>query len=119
MEDRPMKIISTLARSAQVMAGMCALVSVAHASCTPESCYAAIQKLYLNNSGIYIQLEGGYVGLTNCTLYSGVYMTLPTSNPNYNSYYAALLAKQITKEPVTIRTVDASTNCAVSYITMQ
>jgi hypothetical protein len=62
------------------------------------------------------ELVGDTVGLTSRTPYSQSFFTLAKSNTNYASHYATLLAAYLAKESVTIRPVDASVGCVVSYI---
>jgi hypothetical protein len=94
--------------------------SAAYADCPAGYfCKAPIQDMTMTDSAVYIRLVGGTTGLTNCTPYSSSYFTLPrTNNPNFAGYYATLLAAYMGKESVTIRPVDGSTGCTVSYIAL-
>jgi hypothetical protein len=90
--------------------------AVANAACYAYYCNAQILTMIVTDTGVLIRLHGDAVGLTNCTPEQGYYLTLPKSNPNYASYYAALLAAYHTKDSVTLRPVDGSTGCLISYI---
>jgi len=93
--------------------------SAAIGNCAPIQCSAPIQAITITDDAVYIRLVGDTVGLTNCTAYSGSYITLPkTGNPNFTSYYAAVLAAYVAKESITLRTVDGSPNCAIAYIAL-
>jgi hypothetical protein len=81
-------------------------------------CSGPIELLYLDETSAYIKLAGGLSGLTGCTPASGVYLTLPKTHANYTSLYAALLAAYFTKESVTLRMVEGSSNCALLYMTI-
>ena len=87
-------------------------------ACAYYYCSDTIGVLYVDANGAYISPTNGVTGLTNCTPLSGVYLTLPKSDPNYSSYYAALLAARLTGQSLTIRTLDGSNGCNVGYITI-
>ena len=89
----------------------------AFAACGAYYCQGTISELYVNDAVVYIQLTGGLSGLTNCTPQSGVYLTLPQTNSNYNALYALLLLAKAQGSVITIRPNDGSTGCTVAYIT--
>lgn len=85
------------------------------AQCFGYYCSGVIQSMTITSDVVYVRLFGDLAGLTNCTPYSQVYLTLPKSDPNYSSYYATLLAAYMAKESVTLRPIDSSPNCTISY----
>jgi hypothetical protein len=92
--------------------------SAAFAACPAGYfCKGQIQDMTMTDTAVYIRLVDGTTGLTNCTPYSSSYFTLPrANNPNFAGYYATLLGAYLSKESVTIRPVDGSVGCTVSYI---
>ena len=99
-------------------AALLSLSSGAFAVCSYYYCQGTISLLYVNDVATYVQLSSGVSGLTNCTPESGVYLTVPKANSNYNSLYALLLLAKAQGTAVTIRTNDGSAGCTVAYITM-
>jgi hypothetical protein len=92
-------------------------MTAARAACTAGYyCSGVIETMTVADDVVYVKLVGGTTGLTNCTPVPGSYFTLPRSNPNYNSYYAMLVAAYMAKESVLLRPVEASPNCTISYI---
>jgi hypothetical protein len=91
--------------------------SITSAACYVYYCSAPIQTLYVQDNGAYIQFSGDLSGLTNCTPLGGTYIYLPKSNPNYASIYATLLAARVAEQSISIRTIDGSNSCQLSYIT--
>jgi hypothetical protein len=79
-------------------------------------CTGVIETMTITDDSVFIRLVGGTAGLTNCTPYAQSYFSLPKSNVNYASYYSVLLAAYMAKESVTLRPVDSSTNCTISYV---
>lgn len=94
----------------------CLLPLVADAQCQTYICSGSIQAITVSESAVYVRLAGDTAGLTVCTLYEGTYFTLPKAHSNYSSYYAAILAAYISKEPLSLRPIDGSGNCSLSYI---
>jgi len=87
------------------------------AACTAGSCSDTIGTLYVTSTGVYIRPTAGLTGLTNCTPLTGGYLTIPTTDPNYSSYYALLLAANFTGQSITLRLTDNSSPCTVAYMT--
>jgi hypothetical protein len=88
----------------------------AFADCFGYFCRGQIQDMTVTADAVYVRLQNGTTGLTNCTPYAQHYFTLHRDNPNYSSFYATLMAAYMAKESVTLRPVDASANCVLSYI---
>ena len=85
-------------------------------ACTSASCSDTIGVLYVQDGVVYISPTHGLSGLTNCTPVSGTYISLPTTDTNYSSFYALLLAAKLTTQSITIRT-NSGANCTISYVT--
>jgi hypothetical protein len=115
---QPVKTIARRIRSSRVtiLLATCLTPLAAYAQCQTYICSGTIQALTIGESAVYVRLTGDTVGLTACTPYSGSYFTLPKSHSNYESYYAAMLAAYMSKEPLSLRPVDGSPNCSISYI---
>jgi hypothetical protein len=95
----------------------CLTMGSANADCSNGIwCSGVIEAMTVADDLVYIKIVGGTTGLTNCTPVSTGYFTLYRSNVNFNSYYAMLVAAYIAKESVTLRPVDSSPNCVISYI---
>jgi hypothetical protein len=93
------------------------IASVNAAACGPNSCSGQISLLYVQASGdIYVGMVGGLAGL-NCSPVSGLYTTLYSSSPNVKLIYSTLLSAQMTGRSVTIRIVDGSVGCGITYVT--
>jgi hypothetical protein len=103
-------------RFTSTIAILALLPPVASSACYGYYCSATIQDMSITNDAVYIRLTGGASGLTNCTPYQNDYITLPKSNTNYNSYYAALIAAYLGKASVTLRPINGSPNCSLSYM---
>jgi hypothetical protein len=86
-------------------------------ACTSSSCSDTIGVLYITDGNVYIQPTHGLSGLTNCTPVSGGYLSLPTTDTSYASYYAMLLSAKLTNQSITLRT-NSGANCTIAYATV-
>src|SRR5438270_6644098 len=79
-------------------------VSPARADCFTWGCGPELTRmLYLNDAGdVYIQPSGN-VATVNCAAVSGVYLTVKSTNPNFKTIYAMLLAAQLAGKRVNLR----------------
>jgi hypothetical protein len=102
--------------AAAALASLCS--APASAACFGYYCSAPIETLTIDDTAAYIRLVGGVTGLNSCTPYSGSYMVLYKSHASFKEMYASLLAAYMAKESVTLRPVEASTNCTILYIGM-
>jgi len=92
--------------------------SAANANCQAEGCFSVmVTELYMNAwaGGFYIQTSGDET-LANCTPNSGVFIHVPESTPHLKELYATLLAAQLADRPVSIRVIEGTSPCTVSYI---
>jgi hypothetical protein len=87
-------------------------------ACGTNYCSDTIGKFVVQDGYLYIKPTNGVSGLTNCTLAAPYYLTIPTTDPQYSHYFAALLAAQFAGQSVTLRTLDGSSNCSIGYITI-
>lgn len=92
--------------------------SAAFAACDEIRCYGKIQRLYMDSSGtLYIATDGDETSL-NCTSPANVYVTMSSSDPNFDRQYAMLLTAFSLNQKVGLRIVVGSETCAVSYAYM-
>ena len=91
--------------------------SFTHAGCSSKACVGHVDKIYLNEEGIYVKL-GDDMSNLDCTLYGGTYMTLRNSHPNRDVIYSTLLAAHVSKnDGISVRVSEGSSDCKISYIT--
>ena len=94
---------------------------LAHASgtCVSTSCTAHIIEFAVMANRVRIRLDvdaNQLAKLTNCTLETGVYFTLSSAHGLYKEALMTLRSAQLAEREVTIRTVDGSADCTVSYV---
>ncbi len=90
-----------------------------HAACGTTGCIdVLIDELYVNSNFLVYVATNGTETAANCTPLAGVYLTLDPSDSNYNAVYSLLLAAQLADRPVSIRIVDGSSNCKISYVVL-
>jgi hypothetical protein len=92
------------------------LTGTARASCVSYYCTDTISMLVVDATGVSVRLTSDLTGLTNCTPTGGIYLRVPKSDTNYNSYYAMLLSAKLTAQAISFRTIDNSTDCSVGYM---
>lgn len=94
------------------------------ATCGSDSCTGTIARVYvtsyslpggLTTPTVYVSMAGGSPGLT-CTLVSGLYFTLPSSQLGYAEQYNLLLQAKTTNTPVIIRANSYSSGCTINYV---
>ena len=89
-----------------------------YADCTSKGCYDTVERLFITADGnIYIG-TGGDEKKVNCTLAYGKYLTLPASGDAAKAMYSALLTAQTTGKKALIRAKTGSSNCEISYVTI-
>jgi len=111
----PVKRPARLALAAGV--ALAFVAPLAGAECTPTGCAdARVLQLYTEaNGNVYVQLSGTMSNL-NCTLVSGIFVTLVPTSSRFKEIYANLLAAQLTDRTLSVRIADGSSGCAISYI---
>ena len=94
-------------------------MGVSHAACGTTGCTdVLVDELYVNSNYVVYVATSGTETAINCTPVSGTHLTLDPSDSNYNAVYSLLLAAQLADRPVSIRTVDGSANCKISYVVL-
>ena len=89
------------------------------ATCTSSTCTDTLSQLYVSDTAVLFKLTNGLTSLSNCVAQTGVYLTVQkATSANYNSFYTMLLSASLTKQTLTIRLVDNSNPCTVSYMYM-
>ena len=95
----------------------------ANASCSSNSCTDEIDRIYAAPGRVYISIEDRALAgqKLSCQLVSGYYFTLLASHPSFDQIFTLLLAakNRTTAEGrnrVTIRLVDNSPICEISYV---
>jgi hypothetical protein len=109
-----MKLITKTIISTFVGLVILAYMPLSYASCNGYSCKNTIYKI-VNWDRDYVNIRLTDDELpSNCN--SSLYYSLSHSHKNFKQIYAALLAAKFTNSIVSLRTVDGSDNCAISYI---
>jgi len=100
-----------------------ALATVASADCAKAKnggyCTGKITRLYVNGGMTYIATDGDENKMKpNCQPVAGAYSTLLSSNPNYKTIHATLLAAQLSGKKASVRSVANKTTkrCEVAYV---
>ncbi len=120
-EDQVKRQSSTLMKLALFVAIAVAMAipSMAATTCNSNACSGQIARVYVTSSAnqpvVYVSMVGGSPGL-DCTLVSGTYFTLPSTQLGYTEQYNLLLQAKTTNTPIIIRAIDYSNGCTVSYV---
>ena len=93
-----------------------ATTATIHAGCTANGCYGVtIDRLSVTDAGKILVGTSGNEGKLDCTPGAGAYMQLSIRTPGKNAIYSMLLTAQTTKKPVSLRIVNGSAGCTISY----
>lgn len=93
--------------------------SYANADCGGKRCSKVyVDLLYVRAYGDVSIATSGTETSLNCTPGSDVYLRLHKSDSSSDFIYSALLAAQMANKKVTIRIVEGSPDCQISYITL-
>jgi hypothetical protein len=109
--EEPMKgpMLSLLACCCVVFA------NASNAECQPTACVGFVDQVYVEaNGNLYVQTSGNET-LANCTPNSGIYLYLAASATNFKEIYAMLLTAETLGWQVTLRIVDSSNPCTISW----
>ncbi|MBV7262277.1 hypothetical protein KCG43_09730 [Photobacterium sp. WH24] len=92
------------------------------AECNPTGCIGigkeALLSVYPNHTGhIYLQAPAGKEKL-NCKLVEGQFMVLKNTHPVFDAMYSTVLTALSTQKQLTVRIVENSEDCEVSYVRM-
>ncbi len=91
---------------------------VAANTCNNTGCISTISLLYTTANGpVYIGTPQDEK-LANCTPVKNVYFTLNTNSKNAQEIYSTLLAAYMAGKKVKLRIIEGSSNCELSYVTL-
>jgi hypothetical protein len=93
-----------------------------YADCTENACSGTgkdvLLSVYPNPAGdIYLQAGSGRNNL-DCELVSGHFMTLKKSHPAFKEIYSTILTALAAQKHLSVRIVNGSSGCEVSYVRM-
>lgn len=85
-----------------------------YASCDNVRCYGQLERLYINSDTLYISTDGDENNLS-CSAPGGIYITLPTSSPDFNRFYAMMLTSLTMQKEIGLRIQSGSEDCRLVY----
>ena len=88
-----------------------------YAACTANRCVGKIERLYVNGGTLYISTDGDETNL-NCTAPAGVYITMPSSYPDFKNLYAMMLTAISLNNTIGLRIQEGSDRCSLIYTYM-
>lgn len=92
--------------------------SNADAECGPTACTGYVDQIYVEANGdLYVRTSGNEL-LANCTPNSGVFLHLPGGATKFKEIYALLLTAQAQDRQVTLRIIDSSNPCTISWASL-
>ena len=91
--------------------------SSVYAACTADRCVGKIERLYMSGGTLYISTDGDE-SVLDCTAPAGVYITIPTSNPNFKNLYAMMLTSMSLNNTIGLRIENGSASCNLVYTYM-
>lgn len=74
-----------------------------------------VDRIYLNAEGNHLIGTSGDESKLNCTAAGGL-LTLDSNRSNKRDMLALLMLSQVTKQSLSIRLIDNSSNCEITYI---
>ena len=103
-----------------ILSILVASTQVAYAgSCASWGCKSVVTRLYTTASGpVYIGTAYDET-LANCTPESSVYFTLNMSTANAKEIYASVLAAYTSGKEISLRVIEGSSNCEITYVTLE
>ncbi len=99
-----------------VLAFVLGTAGMAEASCDGKRCTGKIKRLVVTTSQVKIETDQTDQSDLNCTLNNDVYITLEQSHPLFREIYSLAVTALASKSPMTLRIVEGSSNCAISYV---
>ena len=93
------------------------LSSSVYAACTADRCVGKIDRLYMSGGTLYIATDGDE-SLLDCTAPAGVYITIPSSDPNFKNLYAMMLTSMSLNNTIGLRIENGSERCNLVYTYM-
>jgi hypothetical protein len=99
-----------------LLACCCVLFAdTSNAECVPTACIGLVDQVYVEANGdLYVQTSGNET-LANCTPNSGLYLYLAGGATKFKEIYAMLMSAQALGWQVTLRIVDGSNPCTISW----
>ena len=88
-----------------------------YAACTADRCVGKIDRLYVNGGTLFISTDGDENNL-DCTAPGGVYITIPSSDPDFKNLYAMMLTSMSLDNTIGLRIENGSDRCALIYTYM-
>jgi len=88
-----------------------------YAACTADRCIGKIDRLYVNGGTFYISTDGDETNL-DCTAVGGIYITIPTSDPEFKNLYAMMLTSMSLNNTIGLRIQNGSDSCELVYTYM-
>lgn len=95
--------------------------NVTYAACVTNSCvdvYVTMLYTHSDAGWVYIGTDGDEP-LLDCTPVSNKFLTLLTTDANFDAVYSTLLAAQLADKKVGIRILNGSNGCTVTYVTLE
>jgi hypothetical protein len=115
---QPIQNQKRIHRSLFAASVLLAIAPAAFPECSASGCWNVyIEELYPEaNGGAWIKTSGTET-LANCTVDSNIYLRLNPS-AGFKEIYATLLAAQLADKRVSLRIVEGSSPCYVTYVTL-
>ena len=88
-----------------------------YADCTANRCVGKIDRLYVTDGTLYISTDGDETNL-DCTPVGGVYITIPSSDPDFKNLYAMMLTAVSLNNTIGLRIENGSDRCTLIYTYM-
>jgi len=88
-----------------------------YAACTANRCVGKIDRLYVQGGTLYISTDGDETNL-DCTPPRGVYITIPSSDPDFKNLYAMMLTAVSLNNTIGLRIENGSDRCTLIYTYM-
>jgi hypothetical protein len=88
-----------------------------YAACSSNQCYGKIERLYVNNTALFISTDGDENAL-DCTAPGGVYVSISLNHPNFKNLYAMMLTSMSLDNSIGLRIVNGSSDCSLAYTYM-
>ncbi len=87
----------------------------AYSACGTKSCLDKIEKIYTRANGDTLIATSGDESQLNCVSVSSKYLTLRQSATRYKEIYQLLTIAQAIDTKVTLRIIENTTGCDISY----
>ena len=88
-----------------------------YAACDGNRCVGKIDRLYVTDGTLYISTDGDETNL-DCTAPGGVYITIPSSDPDFKNLYAMMLTAVSLDNTIGLRIQNGSPRCTLIYTYM-